>query len=118
MLSDKTSSILTRNFRWRAIFAIAFAGLFFLAPSPVPGQVLNDFDNRTGTVAPNSTQLGMVAGLGATATWNRFGTPASLMRDGGYLATGLSGPDAATVARNWISANKALFRLSSTSGLK
>ena len=31
MLSDKTSSILTRDFRWRAIFAIAFAGLLFRA---------------------------------------------------------------------------------------
>ena len=41
------------------------------------------------SVAPNSTQLGMVSGLGATATWNRFGTPASLINDGGYLATGL-----------------------------
>ncbi len=118
MLSDKTSSVLTRDFRWRAILAIAFAGLLFLAPSAVSGQVLNDFDNRTGTVAPNSTQLGMVSGLGATATWNRFGTPGSLINYDGYLATGLQGPDAATVARNWISANKALFRLSSTDGLK
>ena len=65
------------------------------APSSLLGQVLGDFDARTGTVAPNSTQLGMVSGLGATGTWNRFGTPASLINYNGYLATGLQGPDAA-----------------------
>ena len=117
MLGDKTSSVLTRDFRWRAIFAFAFAALLFLAPSSVLGQVLGDFDARTGTVAPNSTQLGIVSGLGATATWNQFGTPGSLINYNGYLATGLQGPDAAAVARNWVSANKALFRLSSTDGL-
>ena len=80
---------------------VAFAALLFLAPSSVSGQVLGDFDARTGTVAPNSTQLGIVSGLGATATWNQFGTPGSLINYNGYLATGLQGPDAAAVARNW-----------------
>ncbi|MGH9963149.1 MAG: hypothetical protein ACREBC_39535, partial [Pyrinomonadaceae bacterium] len=82
------------------------------------GPVLADFDARSGAVTPTSTQTGIVSGLGASVIWNRFGTPASLIRDGGYLATGLSGPDAASVARSWISGNKALFRLSSTNGLK
>ncbi|MCA1602163.1 MAG: M36 family metallopeptidase, partial [Acidobacteria bacterium] len=118
MLSYKRSSVITRDFIWQAVVAVAFTVLLLLAPSTALGQVLDDFDARTGTVAPNSTQLGMVSGLGASVIWNDFGTPASLMKDGGYLATGLSGPDAATVARNWISANKALFRLSSTDGLK
>jgi extracellular elastinolytic metalloproteinase len=56
--------------------------------------------------------------MGAEATWNDFGTPASLIKYGGYLATGLSGPDAATVARSWVSRNKALFRLGSIDGLR
>ncbi len=60
----------------------------------------------------------MVSGLGANASWNKLGTPSSLIKYGDYLATGLSGPDATTVAKNWIDANKALFRLSSVDSLK
>ncbi|MDQ3333283.1 MAG: M36 family metallopeptidase, partial [Planctomycetota bacterium] len=110
----------------KALLLLAVITVMMLVPSLALGQgqtlkaneVLADFDAREGTVTPTSTQLAIVSNLGATASWNQFGTPASLMKDGGYLATGLSGPDAATVARNWISANKALFRLSSTDGLK
>nr|MBA3513304.1 hypothetical protein [Pyrinomonadaceae bacterium] len=118
MLSDKTPSVITRDCRWQAVLAVVFAVLLFLAPSPALGQVLADFDARTGTVAPNSTQLGMVAGLGATVSWNQFGTPASLINYDGYLATGLSGPNAATVARSWVEAKKTLFRLASSDDLK
>ncbi len=72
---------------------------------------LPDLDNRKGTIAPTVTQKNMVARMGATVRWNRFGTPHSLIKYGGYLATGLNG-NPATAARNWIGANKALFRLS------
>jgi hypothetical protein len=54
-------------------------------------QGLPDYDARTGTVEPSGAQLSLVKGMHAHATWNRFGTPQSLIRYGGYLATGLSG---------------------------
>ena len=72
---------------------------------------LPDLDNRTGSVAPTTAQKNIAARMGATVRWNRFGTPQSLIRFGGYLATGLNG-NPATAARNWIAANKELFRLS------
>ncbi|MBT8097770.1 MAG: M36 family metallopeptidase [Woeseia sp.] len=81
-------------------------------------SMFGDFDARQGSVEPNATQLGMVSAMGANARWTQFGTPSSLINYGDYLATGLSGPDATTVARNWVDANKALFRLSSVDGLK
>jgi extracellular elastinolytic metalloproteinase len=70
------------------------------------------FDAREGSVAPSAEQEAMVSSLGAHVTWNRFGTPQSLIKYGGYLATGLSlDPEAA--ARQWVQDNSALFRLSS-----
>ncbi|MGB5247828.1 MAG: M36 family metallopeptidase, partial [Woeseia sp.] len=81
-------------------------------------SMFGDFDARDGSVEPNATQLGMVSALGANARWTKFGTPSSLIKYGDNLATGLQGPDAATVARNWLNANKALFRLSSIDGLQ
>ena len=72
-----------------------------------------DFEAREGRVAPTSEQLSMVDAIGATARWNSFGTPHSLMNHGGYLATGLSA-DPVTAARSWVSDNRALFRLSQT----
>ena len=80
--------------------------------TPVAGaQESGDFDRRSGFLAPTSAQLGAVARLGATAQWNRFGTPSSLSRQGGFLATGLAG-DPATAARTFISRYRTLFRLS------
>lgn len=76
-----------------------------------------DFDARTGTVAPTAEQLAIASEMGAVVRWSAFGTPASLTKHGGFLAAGLSGPDAPTVALDWLRANKALFRLSSTDGL-
>jgi extracellular elastinolytic metalloproteinase len=70
-----------------------------------------DADYRTGTVAPTAQQQRAVAALDATATWNAFGTPATLSHVGGVLAKGLSS-DAVTAARGFLSANRELFRLS------
>ena len=70
-----------------------------------------DADYRTGTVAVTTQQQQAVAGMNATATWNAFGTPATLRRTGGVLASGLSS-DAATAARSFLGANRELFRLS------
>ncbi len=72
---------------------------------------LGDFDARAGQVAPSAAQLDRVAGLDATARWNRFGTPSTLVRRDGYLATGLSGSPA-EAARAFIRSERDLFRLS------
>ena len=81
------------------------------AASILPGQAgLKDLDARTGRVAPTAAQKQVVSSLGARAQWNRFGTPASLIKDSGFLTTTASG-SAATVARNFIRANHDLFRL-------
>ena len=101
------------------VAAAAVAVLAAFAPAAaLAAEVLGDRDARSGSVQPTAQQKQTVSDLGASATWNNFGTPASLIKHGSYLATGLSGPDAGTVARNWVNANKALFRLSSTNGLR
>ncbi|CAN5596109.1 hypothetical protein BH20CHL6_BH20CHL6_17320 [soil metagenome] len=102
--------------------AVALMSLAVLLPGTALGvgdtlevhrPSLRDRDTRTGKVLPNSTQKSIVSSLGATVAWNRYGTPQSLLKRGGYLATGLSGQDAAAAARSWIVSKKALFRLSS-----
>lgn len=71
---------------------------------------LADADVRTAVATPTAAQRAAVTKLGASARWNRFGTPAVLARQGGFLATGLSG-DAVTAARSFLSANAAVFGL-------
>jgi extracellular elastinolytic metalloproteinase len=78
---------------------------------------LGDLDARRGPVQPNDQQRAIVSSLGAHATWSEFGTPQSLIRYGGYLATGVQGSNAADAARAFVDANRALFRLSSTANL-
>lgn len=73
---------------------------------------LKDVDNRTGTVAPTAAQRDQVQALGATARFNEFGTVQSLIKYGGFLATGLSS-DPVAAARTFIDQNKVLFRLTS-----
>ncbi len=70
-----------------------------------------NLDLRLGRILPEAAQLDAVARLGARASWNRFGTVATLVKPGGYLAEGL-GSDAVSAARQWLSQNRALFRLS------
>jgi len=74
-------------------------------------QGLADLDARTGKVDPTSAQKQIVSSLDAAATWNRFGTPQSLIKYGGFLATGL-GADPVAAAKTFITTNKTLFRLS------
>ncbi len=82
-------------------------------------EVFPDLDKRTGSIAPTAAQLNTVKGMGAIATWNRFGTPSTMVRTGKeFLATGVAGTSAVEAARNWLNANKALFRLGSLSGLE
>lgn len=105
--------------RFGAALAVAFALLLLgsaerahAVANILPNQqALPDLDARTGTIAPSSAQQQIVSSLGARATWNRFGTPESLIKYGGYLATGLSS-DPVTAAKTFISNNASLFRLS------
>ena len=93
-----------------AALSLALSG-FAVEPVLDIHKALPDLDTRVGSLPPSGAALSIVAGLGARAEWNRFGTPASVVKHGGYLATGLSGSPT-TAARNWIRANKALFKLS------
>jgi extracellular elastinolytic metalloproteinase len=70
-----------------------------------------DFDNRAGTRNPSAAQEAAAARLGAEVNWNRFGTPQTLIKHGGYLATGLPA-DAEAAARRFLSTNSVLFGLS------
>jgi extracellular elastinolytic metalloproteinase len=69
-----------------------------------------DLDARGAPVAPTEEQRALAGD--ATVRWNTFGTPGTMLRYDGYLATGL-GSDAVAAARKWIADNRALFRLSS-----
>ncbi|MCA1593627.1 MAG: M36 family metallopeptidase [Acidobacteria bacterium] len=101
---------------------MAFVVMLFLAPVSVVAQLnlwdapqgLPDLDNRAGRLTPTAEQLALVNSLGAKAEWNKFGTVQTMLKYGGFLATGLSG-DPVSAAREWIRANRALFRLSDQS---
>ena len=71
---------------------------------------LRDKDFRLGSIQPSSAQRNRVAQLGAAVRWNKFGTPQSLIKYGGWISSGLSGTPQ-TAARNWIRQNRVLFRL-------
>ncbi|HYE16108.1 MAG TPA: M36 family metallopeptidase [Pyrinomonadaceae bacterium] len=82
-------------------------------------SALPDIDKRgTTAVAPTAAQQAIVSGMGAKVSWNEFGTPKTLSKDGQFLATGLRGETAVAAARAWIDANKALYRLSSIDSLE
>ncbi len=66
------------------LIAVAMTVVVLLFPIGARGQAqildvhrgLPDLDTRSGTaVPPTSTQLSLVAGMGASASWNQFGTP-------------------------------------------
>ena len=80
-------------------------------------DAIADYDTRTGSIDPTAAQLQAVEALGARATWNDFGTPHTLVAEDAFLATGVQGNDAVAAARNWLDANRALFRLASVDGL-
>src|SRR4051794_669728 len=85
------------HLRLSAALAAAFGVLALVtsAPALAIGDILPsqqgkpDLDARAGTVAPTAAQQQIVSSLGAHATWNQFGTPRSLIKYGGFLATGL-----------------------------
>jgi len=77
-----------------------------------------DIDVRRGSIAPTAAQREAARTLGALVTWNRFGTPSSLVAASGALATGVPGATAVEAARAWLDGEAALFRLSSAAGLE
>jgi extracellular elastinolytic metalloproteinase len=103
--------------RLNAPILVALTALTLFQGTPASGVVdipeiheeLADFDSRTGRVQPTAQQVAIAENLGASVRWNRFGTPASLIRHGGYLAPGVKASDAATAARSWLNANAELF---------
>ena len=104
---------------WLGIVLVATTAAALLVPASALaiGQIvpahegLKDIDTRTGQIQPTAEQRQIAQSLGTTVRWNRFGTPQSMIKYGGYLATGLSG-DPVAAARAWITSNRALFRLS------
>jgi extracellular elastinolytic metalloproteinase len=118
------------SFRLRraATACLALAGLSALALTltasglavvQIQGQYtgLRDFDARA-SVAPTAAQLQAARRLRVHVSWSEFGTPASVIRYGGYLATGVKAPSAAAAARGWLARHKQLFRLRSVSHLR
>jgi extracellular elastinolytic metalloproteinase len=77
-----------------------------------------DFDSRRGELAPTAAQRDVVRDMRARAEWNRFGTPSSVVRHGGYLDSSVAGRTAVAAAGNWLRANRRLFRLSSIGALE
>ena len=86
------------HLRLGAVLATAFGLLALVtsAPALAVGDILPnqagkpDLDARGGSVTPTAAQQQIVSSLGVYATWNQLGTPRSLIKYGGYLATGLS----------------------------
>jgi len=77
-----------------------------------------EFDTRRASLAPTGKQRALAARAGVAATWNRFGTPASLAKRGKFLAKGIRGKNAVAAARRWLEANRTLLGLRSTTNLK
>jgi extracellular elastinolytic metalloproteinase len=112
--------------RLPAAFVAAVAALALLVPASAFGQFQvdgpeggpADLDKRTASIAPSQAQLDAVADLGAVARWTDFGTAQSLIRHGGFLATGIQADSAADAALAFVDANRLLYRLDSTAGLE
>lgn len=106
-------STLGRSLALGATIAVVTAGAASAAipPPHLDGAELGiALDARTGTVEPTDAQRATAAALGADVRWNRFGTPHSLFRVSGALASDLPS-DPVAAAREFLRANSALFRL-------
>src|SRR4029453_8527711 len=79
---------------------------------------VREFDSRMGKIAPPRLQGAYVKGLQGKATGSQFGTPATLMRRGKFLARGIRGRTAVDPARWYLNRHKALFGLKSLDGLE
>ncbi|MBT8145072.1 MAG: M36 family metallopeptidase, partial [Gammaproteobacteria bacterium] len=110
-------STFSRARRWCSAALIASAlvlpaqGALFI--EDIHEAALPEYDAREAqaAIAPTATQLALADALGATVRWNHYGTPQTLIKHGGFLATGLNA-DAEVAARDFLAANAELFRLS------
>src|SRR5262245_66234255 len=105
-------------FLWTAfavLGALAFTGQA-LAVVQLGSSGLRDFDARSVNISPTVAQRSAAHALHASAHWNRFGTPSTLTRRGGYLSTGVAGDTAVAAARSWLGAPGALVPLESANG--
>jgi extracellular elastinolytic metalloproteinase len=100
---------------WTGTLAIAVIALTGPAAMAAP---LEDRDARAGRIAPSVEQKRAAERIATSVRWNDFGTPRSMIRDGGFLARGVAGADAVAAARSWLRANRSLFRLDSVAGLE
>jgi extracellular elastinolytic metalloproteinase len=82
------------------------------------GDGLADFDSRAVTVAPSAASLDAAQKLGATTRWSELGTLQSLIKHGGFLATGVRGQTASDAAHAWLRANTRLFGAGLVAGLR
>src|SRR5258705_3020929 len=104
---------------WSSIIIMSFVVMTFLAPISAFGQLnlwdaaqgTHDLDTGAGQVSPSAQQMALVDSIGARAEWNQLGSVHAMLKYGGFLATGLSG-DPVSAAREWVRANRVLFRLS------
>jgi extracellular elastinolytic metalloproteinase len=95
------------------VFALALPGSSF-GTGDIPEvhkKAKAKVDKRSAHEPPSAAQRGGVERLSARGRWNRFGTPSSLINDGGFLATDVAGSDAAAAARAFVRENKGLFKL-------
>jgi extracellular elastinolytic metalloproteinase len=95
-----------------ALGALALpASSFGIANVHNQDDALPDYDIRSGKLAPTSAQKAALKRLHARATWNRFGTPASLWKRGKFLSKAVRGKTAVEASRRWLYRNRALFGL-------
>jgi extracellular elastinolytic metalloproteinase len=117
------------NFRQallRAVLAAVAVMLVFVGPSfgvrstsSATTHNLRDFSRSTATTTkPTAAQRAAVRKLHARATWNQHGTPATLMKRGGYLTKSARGATAVVAARGWLAKHKAIFKLDKIAGLR
>jgi extracellular elastinolytic metalloproteinase len=99
---------------WIGVLAI---GLVALAPAAMAAP-LEDRDARGEAVAPTAEQKRIADQMATSVRWSELGTPRSLIRHGGFLTRDVAGADAVDAARNWLSANRSLFRLDSVGDLE
>jgi hypothetical protein len=99
-----------------AALALPSAGRAVVNIEGVTPQALPDYDSRA-SVAPSRDQIAAANALGADVSWNRFGVASTVSNAGHFITTGLQAPDAVSAARQWLEANKTLFKLDSTDSL-
>src|SRR3954451_23146319 len=117
--------------RTRALRAVLLAAFAALALTIVPSSFgivyiegvttdqLPDFDASDGVqIAPTAAQTRTAASLGASVTWNSYGTPATVFNPRGYVATGIKAPSASAAARSWLRSNRRLIGIPSTKNLR